>query len=223
MDRKEKEAKKEMELQQKLDDIFNGKTQIKPDEIHKYGLLFLKRNNFTIGQTVDIGYNIFFDKKVRKVPRVFALDIQNRRFYGDPCPDFSEKYIYQIYEIDKIDNPTIAIFDTEEERKIRNQSIIVKQRGIALKIPMLDPNMPDQYIICRPYTDFDDAVPVYEFRAKQILAMLEKAMEMVKTQDQTNNADKASGETVASCKNCGAPVSTEGESSACEFCGSPLQ
>jgi hypothetical protein len=223
MDRKEKEAKKEMEKQQKLDDIFTGKTQIKPDEIHKYGLIFLERNNFTVGQTVDIGYDIFFDKKIRKVPRFFALDVQNKRFYEDPGPNDSQKYFYQILEIDKITNPSIAILDREIERKIRNQSVIVKQRGIALEIPILDPNMPDQCIICKPYGDFNNNIPVFEFRAKQILAMLENAIELAKIKDQTNSADKSSGEPAAFCKNCGAPVSKEEKSNTCEFCGSPLQ
>jgi Predicted membrane protein len=210
----QKEKEKEQKEQEKTDEILAGKAHVKAKEIHQYGLIFLERNGFTIGQTVDINYNLGFGD----APRFFAIDSEKKRFYQDPWPLLMGKYDFHIYDIDKITNISIIALQRKKEQQSGNYIRTVIERCVGLNVLMNGPRILKVLIMCLPYAQVGDSTYQMHYkRAEQIQFLLKDAM------TQGHNADQTAQQVPkpAFCKGCGAPI--EGTTDACSYCGSPLK
>lgn len=153
------------------------RVQVKPRDIHSYGLKLLQSNGFTIGQSIDITY-------AKGETRIFALDAEQKRFYFDPAPVgiASARLIFGIYSVDKITG--VCIYEREKTSDVKTKNSLgissagtIRLRSLGVQITMDDPLLPVLYIQCLPYAAVGNSE--YTFRlalAQRILTLLGSAV-----------------------------------------------
>lgn len=201
--------------QKRVQAIFAGTISGEPKDIHPCGLEFLRRNQFHIEDSVDIGWG---------EPGFFAFNDVKERFYFDPFPekDLSGGLNFKIYHVGKILEATIYENKKYADSAGHKGLHAEKQTTSCLRTVGVEITMDDQdsalHIPCMPYAEADDDTYGKRYqKAAQILDLLKDA------KAEADNKKRILSKYIkpAVCKHCGAPI--EGKADVCPYCGSPLR
>ncbi len=153
------------------------RAQVKPGDIHSYGLKLLKLNGFTIGQSIDITY-------AKGETRFFALDAEQKWFYFDPSPGSipAARLVFGIYSVGQITAATVCEREKTAEFKTKNSLGVssagtVRRRSLGVQITMDGPALPALHIQCLPYTAVGNGEYLSRLAAAQrIVTLLQNAL-----------------------------------------------